>query len=136
MSAVDFVLYCAGIGILLLSGGMTIRLSRGDKKPTAPAAPPSSPAEELPANDLGLTDRLRAFQEQRFASPIFYHRQVEHEYVPGPGEPGGRRVVPPPRRQPTTGRVFSTPKQPKKESNVVPFPQKQAKPEDDPNKKD
>jgi hypothetical protein len=134
MSAVDFVLYCAGIGILLLSGGVTVRLSRGDKKSTAPPAPPSPPAEELPANDLGLTDRLRAFQEQRFAAPILYRRQVEHEYAPGPGEPGGRRVVPPPRRQPA--RPFSTPKQPKRESNVVPFPQKQAKPEDDPNKKD
>ena len=136
MSAVDFLLYCAGVGILLLSGGMTVRLARGDKKSTEPAPPPP-PAEELPANDLGLTDRLRAFQEQRFAAPIFYHRQVEREYVPGPGEPGGRRVVPPPRRQPAAGRTFSTPKQPsKKDSNVVPFPQKQVKPEDDPNKKE
>lgn len=143
MTAVDFVLYCAGSGLLMLSAAGAFRLLMGDKKPTPPPPPveqfQQKPEEVSP--DLGLTDRLRRFQEQRFASPII-NRQLEREgYSPSPGEPGGRRVVPPIRQlrplrpvNPPSGRTFSAPKQPpkKESSNVVPFPQKQAKPDDPP----
>ncbi len=140
MQAVDFVLYCLGTGLLLLSGGGAVRLMRRERGHT-PVPPAPKRPEEPPVNDMGLNDRLRAFQSQRFASPIIRQQFERDGYTPSPGEPGGRRVVPPVRAiQPRT-KPFSTPRQPpvkpapkKETSNVVPFPQKQVP--DDTTKKD
>lgn len=107
MTAVDFLLYCCGVALLLFSGAGAFRLVRGTSVKKGPPAP-STPGQDL-------TTRLLELQDQRFASPIT--QRPEREYVPSPGEPGGRRVVPPVRARP-----FSIPRQPPKHPAAPPAP--------------
>jgi hypothetical protein len=142
VGGVDFLLYCAGCGIVLVSSGAAIRLIKGSVSKAPSKAPLPAPApkwEPVPEpSSEGLADRLTAFQSARFATPIVRPRALE--YAPTPGEPGSPRVVPPIRGIRT--RAYSTPRQPtppKKpaapanDSNVVPLPMKM-KPE--PSKED
>jgi hypothetical protein len=146
MSAVDFLLYCCGIGVLLVSAGGAVKLMgirSGTGKP-ARVQPAPSPDNDVSPAEHDLVGRLEAFQTQRYAPTI---RRAPVDYTPSPGEPGGLRMVPPKLRTPPVvgkGRSFSAPKQPVKvapsppkpeTSNVVPLPVKMPKP-DDTTKKD
>src|SRR5581483_656613 len=148
MSSVDFVLYCAGSGLLLLSAAGAFRLVVSEKQPSPlPSVRPEPEHSPLPA-DMHLSARMRQFHNQRFASPIV-RRQGDLRwggYAPTPGEPGGRRVVPPigqlrnlrhPTNRPSS-RVLPGSKQPdaskKETSNVIPLPLKQGKPDEPPKK--
>ena len=75
MNAVDFVLYCAGGGIITVSSAAAFKIvvraleAFVVRKPVA-QAPPTKPERPVDPIDDGLNMRLRAFQEARFASPI------------------------------------------------------------------
>ncbi len=122
MTSYDFLMYCLGASVLLVSGAWAIRLLRRPR--------PAAPTAEDVRRPMGLQGRLENFQEQRYA-PL---------RPPTPGEPGGPRVVPPVRvLQPRT-KPFSVPRQPpplKKPSKgdvVVPLPVRL--PKDDDTKKE
>ena len=125
MTAIDFLLYCTGTGVVLVSGAAAVRLIAGSRPHTVQSKPAPAPKwEPLPDPAAeGLADRLQAFQTTRFASPIVRRRE---DRPPTPGEPGGPRVVPPIRTLQPRTRPYSTPVQPKKpDDNVVPLPMKQ-----------
>ena len=143
--AVDFLLYCTGCSSVLLSVALAARMLMSVRTRKPPAASPPARADNdttTPA-EHDLVGRLEAFQTQRYAPTL---RRPVIDYTPGPGEPGGPRVIPPKLRAvpPPKGRTFSAPKQPQKAptsppkpetSNVVPLPVKMPRP-DDTTKKD
>lgn len=122
-AALDFLLYCMGTSICMVSGAWAVRIMRLPKRPRPVQEDIPSPQVE------GLAGRLHDFQEQRFA-PL---------RAPTPGEPGGPRVVPPVRVLQPRSKPIVPPRQPpplrKPKDVVVPFPARQPK-DDDPTKKD
>lgn len=72
MTAVDFVLYSAGLGILMMSIGVMILLISRATPRRATKVPGNAPRPERvpdPVDDA-LTSRLAEFHSARFASPI------------------------------------------------------------------
>lgn len=70
--AVDFLLYCVGVGAVILSCAGAWRLIRGSGRGRQPSTSrPSEPNVTLP-DQVGseLAARLKTFQETRYASPI------------------------------------------------------------------
>ena len=65
MAALDFVLYCLGVSVVMLSVFGSIRLVR---RRGASAVTEDTKQVALPESDLEA--RLRHFQQTRFASPI------------------------------------------------------------------
>jgi len=66
MIGLEFLTYCSGCGVLFISIAVAYRLISGKQH-----SKPTKKWESIPdpASD-DLNDRLRAFQEARFASPI------------------------------------------------------------------
>lgn len=83
MAAVDFLLYCAGISTVLVSGAGAIRLIIGGKG-TTKKEPPAVKREAImdPGTDV-LQERLQAFQTARYASPIT-QRRLDADAGPAP----------------------------------------------------
>ncbi len=73
IGAVDFLLYCAGSGIVLVSAATAVRLIASPGKTKANSQPVQSQPkwEAVPdPTTEGLGNRLAQFQQERFASPI------------------------------------------------------------------
>jgi hypothetical protein len=141
-SATDFLVVCCGVSILICAIASAIRLLGFKGRPEKQELPSFMVRPELPppepASTVDLVDKLKRFQDTRFAPPIIKQQLERGEYVPKQGEPGGRRVVPQKLLRP---RSFSTPRQPPKkpvplqrEADVIPFPLRQR--EDSTTKKD
>lgn len=118
MSSLDFVLYCLGSSAVLLSTALAIRLVATARR-SRPQEP--QPSTQVPVPDPGdeLSNRLKAFQAARYASPIV-RRQFDPSQGPRPALP--RPPLPP--RKPVA---------PKQDEKVVPLPVKMKK---EPDKED
>ena len=142
MTALDFIMYCTGFGIVTISIGVALRLSSGTFQRRRKAEAPASNEQvwqSVPVTDPsgeGLAKRMLEFQTARYASPIM-QRQLSDDAgppqrsfsrpsqtVPGPIVPRIPAVKP-------QLRVIPTKAGPEK---VVQFPQKMRK--DDANKKE
>ena len=78
--ASEFVLYCVGIGVMVVSVAFAVRLVLNERRvPQRPAAvDPVTPVDDA------LGRRLRDFQEARFASPIIQRNQLHDDVRPPP----------------------------------------------------
>ena len=139
MTALDFIMYCTGIGIVTISAGVALRLSSSTLQRHRKVETPQSnepvwqPVTEPPD---GLAKRMLEFQTARYASPIM-QRQLSDDAGP-PRRTFSRPTQPP--QGPLQPRVPAVKPQlrvvppntgPEK---VVQFPQKMRK--DDANKKE
>jgi hypothetical protein len=140
ISGVDFMMYCAGVGTLMVSSAAAFRLIAGDRRnadairhKTEQAMTKNTPKWEPipdPASE-GLQDRLQAFQAARFSSPI-----VQRTLTDDVGPVVRPVIIPPPisheqrwaPRVPTRLRpTRTTPSNDTKLNKVVQFPMKQKK---------
>jgi len=126
VTAVDFVLYCLGCGIVTVSSAAAIRLVLGARRSSPKEHVPTPKWEAVPDPSDGLTDRLQAFQGARFASPIVQRTLPDDAGPPlrrPPRVPMALRPVPrpqpapapPPRKRPDDNKVIPIPLKMKKE---------------------
>lgn len=133
MTALDFITYCAGSGIVLVSFGVTVRLMLGagvrrtQPVPQQPArVEDRQPREPVDPVSEGLVERLHTFQTTRYASPIV-RRTLSDDAGPPPAFSRPRQPVNAPRRHV---------KAPPKDENVVQFPQKMSRTDEPVTKKE
>lgn len=89
MTAVEFFLYCAGSGTLLVSFAAAARLVRQPVSRQRAAQPRWEPVPEQGDPNLeGLAKRLQQVQHARYASPIVYRE------LPVGAGPQQRVIVP------------------------------------------
>jgi len=140
MSATEFLLYCCGVGIVIISMSLAIiavkLIKRSDSNKQSSGDKLSRTGRtELPTPDNDLASRLQEFQSSRFASPIITRRSdptgmwttktVTRQYAPpAPPKPSVSNQPATPVRPP----LRAVPKQnEKKNDNVVSLPLKQKK---------
>lgn len=142
MTALDFIMYCTGFGIVTISVGVALRLSSGTfirrkKSEIQPAG--EQVWQPVPVTDPsgeGLAKRMLEFQTARYGSPIM-QRQLSEDAGPRQrsfSRPSQPAAGPFPPRTPAVRpqlRVVPPSTGPEK---VVQFPQKMRK--DDANKKE
>lgn len=114
MTALDFTMYCTGVGIVLVSIGLTVRLVTGIVRQRSRHLPGVAPVwEPMPdTSGEGLMKRMTEFQSARYSSPIV-KRTLSDDAGPKP-----RSSAPVPFRRPV-----QRPRQEQTEK-VIQFPQK------------
>lgn len=130
MNAVDFVMYCAGTGILVISVGVAIRLTsslfyRTRKNTTHTSQEKIWEPISDPASD-GLAKRLVEFQTARYASPIL-QRSLSEDAGPRQrsfSQPQQPQNSPPSRIPPRIGNKQQLRIVPRGPEKVVQFPKK------------
>ena len=142
MTALDFIMYCTGFGIVTISIGAALRLSSGTFQRRRKVDAPTSGEQvwqPVPVTDPsgeGLAKRMLEFQTARYASPIM-QRQLSDDAGPRrgsfsrPPQPPSCPIVPRVAAVKPRLRVVAPATSPEK---VVQFPQKMRK--DDANKKE
>lgn len=136
MTALDFIMYCSGFGIVAVSAGIALRLTSGmfrqGKAETTSSESVWQPITEPSAE--GLEKRLLEFQTARYSSPIV-QRSLSDDAGPR------QRSFPQPTQRPQGIRAPSPSRPLRIEPNanqekVIHFPQKMRRDNDTPKKED